>query len=698
MDPSISQKVVPANRKQGGLRPANILMVDDRPANVLALEAILRPLGHNLVAACSGEEALKRLLEQDYAVILMDVQMPGLDGYQTVQMIKQRERSRQVPIIFITAIYKDPEHVLKGYAQGAVDYLLKPFDPYVLRSKVSVFVDLFLKEEQLKREEAALRERERALEARRREERFRNLTDSMPLCVWAAQADGNIHYGNKAWFEYSGMTPDQSGSLGALSALHPDQRKRARTAWLESVASGKLFEVEVALRRQSDGVYRWHLVRAVPERDERGAISGWIGTATDIDDQKQAEETRARMLAAEQQAREVAEAANRSKDEFLATLSHELRNPLNAIVGWLRMLRSGVLDPDRFERALEAAERNAQVQTKLVEDILDVSRIITGKLHLQFRETSLSAVATAALDTVRPAAEAKAIQLRSNLDPTVGVISGDSDRLQQVVWNLLSNAIKFTPPGGWVEVSLRGVSSEAELRVEDSGVGMKASFLPHVFDRFRQADSTTKRKHSGLGLGLALVRHLVELHGGKVTAESAGEGRGSTFTVRLPMVAAAADSEWPPAPASQAEIPSFDGLPRLNGLRVLFVDDQVDARELVSELLQVYGAEVIAVDSADNAIKAIENSSPDVLVSDIGMPREDGYDLIRKIRARKAENGGRIPAVAVTGFAGSEHSRRALAEGFQRYLAKPIDPAELIALVADLAGRKLADGNAGSSP
>jgi PAS domain S-box-containing protein len=690
---------VPANGKLGGLRHANILMVDDRPANVLALEAILRPLGHNLVAASSGEEALKRLLEKDYAVILMDVQMPGLDGYQTVQMIKQRERSRQVPIIFITAIYKDPEHVLKGYAQGAVDYLLKPFDPYVLRSKVSVFVDLFLKEEQLKREEAALRERERALEARRREERFRNLTDTMPLCVWAAQADGNIHYGNKAWFEYSGMTPDQSGSLGGLAALHPDQRKRARAAWVESVAVGKLFELEMALKRQSDGVYRWHLVRAIPERDERGAITGWIGTATDIDDQKQAEETRARLLAAEQHAREVAEVANRSKDEFLATLSHELRNPLNAIVGWLRMLRSGVLDRDRFERALEAAERNAQVQTKLVEDILDVSRIITGKLHLQFHETSLSAVATAALDTVRPAAEAKGIHLRADLDTTVGVISGDSDRLQQVVWNLLSNAIKFTPPGGWVEVSLRGAGSEAELRVEDSGAGMKASFLPHVFDRFRQADSTTKRTHSGLGLGLALVRHLVELHGGKVSAESAGEGRGSTFTVRLPTVAAAVDSkEWTAAPASQAEIPSFDGLPRLNGLRVLFVDDQVDARELVSELLQVYGAEVIAVDSADNAIKAIEDSSPDVLVSDIGMPREDGYDLIRKIRAREAENGGRIPAVAVTGFAGSEHSRRALAEGFQRYLAKPIDPAELIALVADLAGRKLADGNPGPSP
>ena len=692
MDAPLSQ-TARSNGQPGGALQASILMVDDRPANVLALEAILKPLGHKLVAAASGEEALKRLLDNEYAVILMDVQMPGMDGYQTVELIKQRERCQRVPIIFITAIYKDPEHVLKGYSQGAVDYLLKPFDPYVLRSKVSVFVDLFLKEQQLKREEAALRERERGLETRRREERFRNLTESMPLCVWAARADGNIHYANKAWLDYSGMTREHSGSLGGLAAVHPDQRKSARAAWLESVARGTPFEVEVALRRQSDGAYRWHLVRAVPERDEGGAITGWIGTATDIDDQKRAAETRARMLAAEQHAREVAETANRTKDEFLATVSHELRNPLNAIVGWARMLRSGVLDPPGAERALEAIERNAQVQTKLVEDILDVSRIITGKLRLRIAPTSLSTVVSAALDTVRPAAEMKEIQLDVQLDPSADAVTGDSDRLQQVVWNLLSNAIKFTPRRGKVKVRLQRVGSEAEIRIGDNGVGIDPAFLPHVFDRFRQADSTSTRSHGGLGLGLAIVRHLVELHGGSVRAESGGEGKGATFMVRLPVRAIGfGGSERPLGPRTPAAA-SLDGLPSLDGLRVLFVDDQLDARELVSELLRVYGAEVIAVESAETAMRAIENDSPDVLVSDIGMPREDGYELIRKIRARQPDKGGSIPALAVTGFAGPDDNRRALAEGFQKYLAKPIDPAELVSLVADLAGRKSAAGN-----
>ncbi|HME91068.1 MAG TPA: response regulator [Myxococcaceae bacterium] len=687
MDASITQSPR-SNGQPGGVLQASILMVDDRPANVLALEAILKPLGHHLVAAASGEEALKRLLDKDYAVILMDVQMPGMDGYQTVEMIKQRERCRRVPIIFITAIYKDPEHILRGYAHGAVDYLLKPFDPYVLRSKVSVFVDLFLKEQQLKREEGALRERERELEARRREERFRNLTESVPLCVWAAKADGNIHYANKAWLDYSGMSVEQAGTLGGLAAVHPDQRRPARAAWLESVRSAKPFAMEVALRRQSDGAYRWHLVRAAPERDEGGAITGWIGIATDIDDQKRAAETRARMLAAEQHAREVAEAANRGKDEFLATVSHELRNPLNAIVGWARMLRSGVLDRSGGERALEAIERNAQVQTKLVEDILDVSRIIAGKLRLHARPTSLSAVVSASLDTVRPAAQAKEIQLEVALDPSADAVSGDSDRLQQVVWNLLSNAIKFTPRHGKVEVQLHRAGSEAEVRIRDSGAGMKADFLPHVFDRFRQADSTSTRSHGGLGLGLAIVRHLIELHGGTVGAESGGEGKGSTFTFRLPIRTMAFDpSDRLLSRRGPAQAPSFDGLPSLSGLRVLFVDDQLDARELVTELLQVYGAEVIAVESVASALKALQSNSPDVLVSDIGMPREDGYDLIRKVRALGEENGGSIPALAVTGFAGVEDNRRALAEGFQKYLAKPIDPAELVSLVAQLAGR-----------
>jgi PAS domain S-box-containing protein len=663
---------------------ANILMVDDRPANLVALEAALKPLGHTLVSAHSGEEALKQLLETDFAVILMDVQMPGLDGYQTVALIKQREKCRQVPILFISAINKDVEHILKGYSFGAVDYILKPVEPFVLRAKVAAFVDLYLREQQVKRDEATLRE----AEAQRSEQRFRDLTESMPLCVWAAKPDGQVHYANRAWMEYTGLSREQTSGLGFLAAVRPDHHGKVRDLWMQSIRTGQKLEMEFPLRLIKDGTYHWHLVRAVPERDGQGQAIGWIATATDIDAQKKAQEDRARLLAAEQNAREVAEAASRSKDEFVATVSHELRNPLNAIIGWTRMLRSRVLEPKRFDRALDALERNAQVQAKLVEDLLDISRIIAGKLQLRVRPISLSQVLKAACDTVRPTAEGKGVQLIVSLDSEADEVSADPDRLQQVVWNLLSNAIKFTPAGGKVELRSTPVGSGVEVQVSDTGAGIAPDLLPHVFDRFRQADSSSTRLHGGLGLGLSIVRHIVELHGGVIEAKSPGEGRGATFSVRLPLFAPqleSAESQLPPEGAIQG-VP-LRRLPSLQGLNVLFVDDQCDARELVTELLEIYGARVVAVDSAESALKEIESAVPDVLVSDIGMPREDGYELIRKLRARENHSGTHLPAIAVTGFASAEDARRALAEGFERHLAKPIDPAELISVVAALAIR-----------
>ncbi len=394
---------------------ASILLVDDRPANLLALEAVLKPLGHRLVPAHSGEDALKHLLEEEFAVILMDVQMPGLDGYQTVALIKKRERCRQVPILFITAINKAPEHVMKGYTYGAVDYILKPVEPFVLRAKVAAFVDLFLKEQQLRADQEKLRLAEREAEVRRSQERFRSFTELMPLCVWAADRDGGVHYCNRAWMEYSGMSAEKSAGMGVFEAIHPEQRDRVQAAWKEAVRAGRPFESEFLLRRQTDEADRWHLCRAVPERDEVGNVTGWIATATDIDAQKRLEEDRAQVLAAEQRSRELAEAANRSKDQFLAILSHELRNPLNAILGWARMLRSGKLDGERVERALSAIERNAEAQTNLVEDLLDISRIVAGKLKVQRRPASFARVVKAAVDTVRPEVEAKGVQLGAEI-------------------------------------------------------------------------------------------------------------------------------------------------------------------------------------------------------------------------------------------------------------------------------------------
>jgi len=665
---------------------ASILLVDDRPANLLALEAVLKPLGHRVVPAHSGEEALKHLLEEEFAVILMDVQMPGLDGYQTVALIKQRERCRQVPVLFITALNKDVEHVMKGYTYGAVDYILKPIEPFVLRAKVAAFVDLFLKEQQIKIDQERLRLAEQQAQARRSEERFRNLTESMPLCVWATDTAGGVQYCNRAWIEYSGMSAEQSAGLGVMQAIHPEQRDRVELAWKDSLWAGRAFEMEFLLRSR-EASYRWHLCRAVPERDEKGAVIGWIATATDIDAQKKAGEDRARVLQAEQRARELAEIANRSKDQFLAILSHELRNPLNAILGWARMLRSGRLDSDRIVRGLSAIERNAEAQAKLVEDLLDISRIVAGKLRLQPHREDFGRVVRAAVDTVRPEADAKGVQLEVALGAGGDDVLADTDRLQQVVWNLLSNAIKFTPTGGRVSVEVvhREEENKVELRITDTGAGISENLLPHIFERFRQADSTSTRAHSGLGLGLAIARHLVDLHGGSIRAESPGEGKGASFIVALDLHDGV---EEQPA-GSQNHVPGDGSIdtPSLHGVRILFVDDQPDARELIAELLELHGAKVVVADSAANALKALDETNPDVLVSDIGMPDEDGYQLIRKIRARGKDRGGNIPAVAVTGFASAVDNQHAISEGFQFYLAKPIDPNTLLSVVAKLSGR-----------
>jgi signal transduction histidine kinase/ActR/RegA family two-component response regulator len=380
-----------------------------------------------------------------------------------------------------------------------------------------------------------------------------------------------------------------------------------------------------------------------------------------------------------------AQRVNRVKDEFLATLSHELRTPLNAILGWSRMVRMGKLDERGRERALETIERNARSQAQLIEDLLDVSRIISGKFRVEVHAVELPAVVEAAIDSVRLAAEARGIELSSILSPTP-TISGDPTRLQQVVWNLLSNAIKFTSKGGHVALTLRQVESQIELEVVDDGQGIAADFLPYVFDRFRQADGTTTRAHNGLGLGLAIVRHLVELHGGSVRAESGGHGHGSSFLVRLPIAAVWSRPEAVEPPVSTENEVVFDELPPLHGVTVLVVDDESDAREILTMVLTEQGARVIAVGSVIEAIDAIERGKPDVLVSDIGMPREDGYTLIRLVKAMEKRI-GKIPAAALTAYAGVQDRTRALLAGYSSHLPKPIEPAELAAVVANLAGR-----------
>jgi signal transduction histidine kinase/CheY-like chemotaxis protein len=422
--------------------------------------------------------------------------------------------------------------------------------------------------------------------------------------------------------------------------------------------------------------------------DERNV--GRVWSFLDITSRKRAEAEREQLLASERIARAEAERANRTKDEFLATLSHELRTPLNAIMGWAAILRSNP-DPEELLEGVEVIERNARAQTKIIEDLLDMSRIISGKVRLDVQRVELGDIVQAAVETVRPTAAAKGVRIQTVIDPRASAVSGDPNRLQQVFWNLLSNAVKFTPRGGRVHVVVERINSHLEVSISDTGEGIRPEFLPHVFDRFRQDDPSTTRHHGGLGLGLAIVKQLVELHGGSVRAKSEGRGLGTTFTVTLPLTPVQADhahADQRQHPGSE-DVAMFNALPNLHvgGVKVLVVDDEPDARALVARLLEGLGATVRTVGSAHEAMDALQTEVPNVLVSDIGMPGEDGYSLIRRIRSLDAANGGNVPAIALTAYARAEDRMKAVLAGFQMHLVKPVEGAELVTMVASLAGR-----------
>ncbi|WP_017315803.1 hybrid sensor histidine kinase/response regulator [Mastigocladopsis repens] len=843
----------------------NVLLVDDHPENLLALEAILESLGQNLVRATSGAEALRCLLNQDFAVILLDVQMPDMDGFETATLIRQRERSRYTPIIFLTAYSTSDKMVYKGYSLGAVDYLFKPIEPEILKSKVAAFVDLFQKTNEVKRQAAQLAAMNGEL--RKREEMFRSLSACSPVGIFLTDTLGRCTYINPRYQAIYGMTLEESLGDGWTRAIHPQDRERIIADWYAVSSEGEEYTGEFRTLTPA-GIERWVHMSSSPMLCDQGEVIGYVGTIEDITERKQAEEEHIKLIR-EQTARQEAETANRLKDEFLATLSHELRTPLTSILGWSRLLRQRKFDEKAIARALETIERNASLQAQLIDDILDVSRIIRGKLHLNLCPVNLTSVISTVVNSVRPEAEAKNIQLGYVIEPAAQengrsgdgemerlaeqvtpsqaapspfLVFGDINRLQQVVWNLLNNALKFTPEGGKVEVRLlispefpvlssesssklispqqpqeliggelaQAKSSSVLLQVSDTGSGISPDFLPHVFDRFRQADGSITRNQGGLGLGLAIVRYLVEMHGGSVHAESPGVGQGATFTVKLPLVETgtakkegerggwvvgevegdreveglgssgrsqhpsgisyaygtptangeAAPTQSPgsgnppaapqflhegnPPPLAvaprgarhcslshRAEVseleatgvgvggqwggveknlsPSYacstarpnkdaTGTPHhlvtssphrspLKDLQVLVVDDDTDTRDFVTTMLQQFGATVTSVASVRQALSAIEKSLPDVLVSDIGMPEEDGYTLIREVRNLEPEIGGHIPAIALTAYVREQDCTRALESGFQMYVTKPVEPANLINAIAKMAQR-----------
>jgi len=502
--------------------------------------------------------------------------------------------------------------------------------------------------------------------------RLASIVESTDDAVVGADLDGTITSWNRGAERLYGYRADEV--IGkSVSLLLPDDRQDEEPAIMEKLRRGETTEHYETVRRAKNGrnIHVSLTVSAI--RDAAGQIVGASKIARDITERKRAEEERERLLVSEQAARADAEVANRAKDEFLATLSHELRTPLNAIMGWATMLRGDKLDADTQKRAIEIIDRNARVQAQMIEGVLDVSRIVSGKFQLELRPVQLSAVIQAAVESIRPAADSKRLQVLLAFDSSVGPVCGDFNRLQQVVWNLVSNAVKFTPSGGEISVQLRKRVSCAEIVVRDTGEGIEPQFLPHVFERFRQADGSTTRRHGGLGLGLAIVRHLVELHGGVARVESAGRGTGATFRVELPIITAGDTDESIQLIEPTHSQHASSGT--LRGVRILVVDDEADTRDLLTELLTRLNAEVKAPDSAAEALSILRQWQPDVLVSDLAMPDVDGYAFLKQVRA--IDQCGKIPAIALTAQARERDQERALAAGFQLHLSKPVDINEL---------------------
>lgn len=769
-----------------------ILHVDDNEANRYTTKRMLRRAGFDVIEAATGEAALELVEPAKPDLIILDVRLPGIDGFEVCRRLKANPTTAFIPVLHLSASFVESRDKAQGLNSGADGYLAQPVEPIELIATVrallrirqaeesaltlaqewqstfdamndgvcllnqqgrvmrcnsamtkllnqplsecmgclhqelmsstlgsaeaspftlvqetrqresrevqcgsrwfSVTVDPIFKEEGTFIGAvyilANITDRKQAEEARRvSEERFRllleNVTDyaiffldtQARVIRWSLGAERILGY----------QEPEILGKPSSIMFTPEDLEHGADQQELEiAVTEGRAEDERWHIRK--DGSWFWASGIVTPLRDEQGQLRGFAKIMRDFTERKRAEDERNQLLAREQEARAAAEAANRLKDEFLATLSHELRSPLNAMLGWTRLLNSRKFDEATTVRALQTIERNAKSQAQLVEDLLDVSRIIQGKLRLNTRPIELVSVIEAAIETVRPATEAKEISIQSRLDPAAGPVAGDSDRLQQVIWNLVSNAIKFTPKGGCVQVGLARVSSHVEITVTDTGQGIDPEFVPYVFERFRQADSSSTRVYSGLGLGLAIVRHLVELHGGTVRAQSEGEGKGATFTVKLPLlsvVVAAAPGEH--SPRTFALSMPFDKPPALKGVRVLIVDDEPDSRDLLVAALEQCEAKVFAFASASEALEAVSQLKPDVLVSDIGMPLEDGYSLIRKVRKLSAAQGGQIPAIALTAYARAEDRTRAIASGFQIHIPKPVEPAELATMVASLA-------------
>jgi PAS domain S-box-containing protein len=673
---------------------ASLLLVDDQPANLLALETILADLGPHLVKASSGEEALRKVLEHDFAVVLLDVQMHGLDGFETAKLIRSRKRSRHTPIIFLTAHDDNRLTVAEAYALGAVDYLVKPTLPVVLRAKVKGFIELFQKTEQVKRQAQRLREFERRefeakLEAERRqatqalrqsEHRFTQFMQYLPGLAWIKDLEGRYVYINDAAEKVFGAARDVLLGKTDDDIFPPEVAAQFQANDRQAVVSGTGIQVVETLT-QADGVQHHSIVAKFPIPGPDGVPALVGGMAVDITEQKRAQA--------------VLEESDRRKDEFLAMLAHELRNPLASIrnaVQVCRLLTDGPAAPTvgpSLSRARDIIERQVHHLTRMVDDLLDVSRIQRGKVALRLERLDLVELVRVTVEDHRMVVEQAGLVLGLKRPSGPVWVQGDPTRLTQVMGNLLQNALKFTDGGGQVEVevAVEPNQCQAVVSVRDTGVGIDPLMLTRVFETFSQADRSLDRSKGGLGLGLALVKGLVELHGGEVHAASAGPGKGAAFVIQIPALAEELEREEQRARASSAEPPALtyspcppDGEPKARRSRVLVVEDNEDAAESVRTLLELLGHEVVVAHSGPAGVSLAVSWRPDVILCDIGLPGLDGYAVVGELRRNPLTAQARV--IAITGYGTEADRLRARQAGFDLHLTKPVDPDELVAVVS----------------
>ncbi|HEY4329670.1 MAG TPA: response regulator, partial [Phycisphaerae bacterium] len=646
------------------IAPKHILVVDDNPGTLYATSRVLRSAGFTVTEAATGREGLAASISAD--LVVLDINLPDIDGYEVCRGIRANINTARTPVIHLSATFVQEQDKVRGLNDGADGYLTHPVEPPVLIATVNAFL-------RARQAEDAMRESEA---------KFRAIFDQVPHGIALVSQDFIYLEVNPGMCQILGRTRDQIVGKHN-SAFMPVGQEGDVIAVAEELERGGIWRGDsTLLRSDATHVQLTWTISAFSIPGVRLAI------ASDITARRAIEAERERLLLSERSARTEAERANRLKDDFLATLSHELRTPLNAIVGWLEVLRRNDPSPEDMAEGLETIERNVKAQSQLISDLLDVSRITSGKLRLELQQIDPNTIINSSLDSVISAANAKGIKLRRNMAKG-RKITADPNRLQQIVWNLVTNAVKFTPTGGEVEVKIEYTSNVMLLAVTDNGQGISAEFLPHIFERFSQADASSRRIHGGLGIGLAIVKNLVEMHGGTIQASSEGLTKGARFTMSIPLVAQQSAVESSP---SQASVPAQDNTKlslaelSLHGIRVLIVDDDLDARNVLVRLLGDFDATVLASDSVAETLNIIRAFEPHVLVSDIGMPGQDGYDLIHALR--KLEGVYReLPAIALTAFAGRENASRALSEGFQVHLAKPVNPTLLVSEIMKLVSR-----------